>query len=108
MALLVPMAPLMAWPCEDGMLAEDDWGDVAPGRCAGLWSAACCYFASPPRPTDSVPGGFDADKTGAIVGLAHLIALLPSALGAPLTLDFALEERAGPPPPRLLTSLLLI
>ena len=75
---------------------------------AGLWSAACCYFAAPPRPTDSVPGGFDAETARAPVGIVHPIALLSSVFGAPLTLDFLLEDRAGPPPPRLLTSVLLI
>ncbi len=106
-ALLAPLAPLMAWHC-DGMPADDRGGDSMPGPCAGLWSAACCHFKSPPRPTNSVPGGFDADTTGAIVGVVHAIAVPSSVLRAPLTLDFLLEDRAGPPPPRLLTSVLLI
>ena len=103
--LLAPLAPLMAWHFEDGM---PNCADDAAARCAGLWSAACCDFASPPRPTDGVPGGFDADTSGAPVRVVHSDALLPSVSHTPLALDFLLEDRAGPPPPRLLTSVLLI
>ena len=107
-ALLAPFAPLMAWHCDDGMISEDDCADDMPRRCAGLWSAACCDFSSPPRPTDHVPGGFDADAPGAPVGIVEAFATPPSVFGAPLTLDLLVEDGAGPPPPRLLTSVLLI
>ncbi len=107
-ALLAPLAPLMAWHCDEGMLAENGCADDTPARCAGLWSAACCDFSSPPRPTDRVPGGFDAGTTDVPVVIVEAFATPPSVFGAPRTLDLLLEDRAGPPPPRLLTSVLLI
>ena len=107
-ALLAPLAPLMAWHCDEGMLSEDDCADHTPRRCAGLWSAACCDFSSPPRPTNHVPGGADADPTGAPVGIVEAFSTPPSVFRAPRTLDLLLEDRAGPLPPRLLTSVLLI
>ncbi len=97
-ALLAPLAPLMASYCADDTAA----------RCAGLWSAACCDFSSPPRPTDRVPGGFDAGTTDASVVIVEAISTPPIVFGAPRILDLLLEDRAGPPPPRLLTSVLLI
>ncbi len=97
-ALLALLAPLMASPCADDTVA----------RCAGLWSAACCDFSSPPRPTDRVPGGFDAGTTDAPTVIVEAFSTPPSVFGAPLALDLLIEDRAGPPPPRLLTSVLLI
>lgn len=88
------------------MPGDDDCPD-GKHRCAGLWSAACCEYSSPVRPTRDVPGGSD---------LAHGTPVIPSARLAPLPLlplshsllDRLVEDRAGPPAPRLLTSVLLI
>ena len=82
-ALLALLAPLMASHCADDTVA----------RCAGLWSAACCDFSSPPRPTNHVPGGLDADNTCAPVGIVEAFSTAPSVFGAPLALDLLLEDR---------------
>lgn len=112
LVVLAPLAPAMAWHCGDqrehaAMPAGDDCSDGGMHRCAGLWSAACCEFSSPARPTRDVPGGFDlAYATPVVVGAAA--ASLPLPPLSPSSLDLLAEDRAGPPPPRLLTSVLLI
>lgn len=112
LVVLAPLAPAMAWHCGDhrehgAMPAGDDCSDGGMHRCAGLWSAACCEFSSPARPTRDVPGGFDlACATPVIVGAAA--ASLPLPPPSHSSLDLLVEDRAGPPPPRLLTSVLLI
>jgi hypothetical protein len=115
LAVLAPLAPAAAWHCGD----HDEHGQMASGhdcssdsgvrqRCAGLWASACCDFSSPSRPTKDVPGGFDlhARHFSAVASEADVgFPGPPPTLSA---LDLLVEDRAGPPPPRLLSSVLLI
>jgi hypothetical protein len=114
--VVAPLSPAMAWHCGDHpeqgeMGPGDDCSEGAEGevhRCAGLWSSACCDFSSPARPTHDVPGGFGLHTRGVSVLVAELATVLSLPPLAHSTLDRLVEDRAGPPPARLLTSVLLI
>lgn len=110
--VLAPLSPAMAWHCGDhGEHAQmpdgGDCPDQGVQRCAGLWSAACCEFSSPARPTKDVPGGFDHFHSAPAVLSTPANALRQPLRLQPL-LDLLVEDRAGPLPPRLLSSVLLI
>lgn len=111
--VVAPLSPAMAWHCSDhpepgAMGPGEDCSEGEVHRCAGLWSSACCDFAAPARPTKDVPGGFGFQTRGVPVLVAELATVLSRPPLAHSTLDLLVEDRAGPLPVRLLTSVLLI
>ena len=106
LALMVPLLASLTVHCAEGMALGDGGSNGATHRCAGLWSATCCDFAGPSRVTTSVPGGFDA-ATVAFQGLlVDTISFAPNSFGVSFAAELPPGDRAGPPPPLELSSVL--
>jgi hypothetical protein len=112
--VLAPLSPMMAWHGHDHdehgdmPAGEDCSSDGMPQRCAGLWSSACCDFTAASRATKDVPGGSGLQARHISVVATAPIGLLSAPTFAPFSPGFLLEDRAGPPLPRLLSTVLLI